>query len=79
DSFRKKLRDSQLDDKEVEIELAGNPSSGLPMFEIPGMPGASMGAVNLGDMFGKAFGAAKGKPRRMSVRDAYAPLLAEES
>jgi ATP-dependent HslUV protease ATP-binding subunit HslU len=43
------------------------------------MPGASMGAVNLGDMFGKAFGAAKGKPRRMSVRDAYAPLLAEES
>ncbi|TXM68327.1 ATP-dependent protease ATPase subunit HslU [Methylobacterium sp. WL120] len=79
DSFRKKLRDSQLDDKEVEIELAGNPSSGMPMFEIPGMPGASMGAVNLGDMFGKAFGATKGKPRRMSVRDAYAPLLTEES
>ncbi|WP_375463460.1 ATP-dependent protease ATPase subunit HslU [uncultured Methylobacterium sp.] len=79
DSFRRKLRDGQLDDKEVEIELVGNPSSGMPMFEIPGMPGASMGAINLGDMFGKAFGAAKGKPRRMSVRDAYAPLLAEES
>ncbi|WP_375457003.1 ATP-dependent protease ATPase subunit HslU [uncultured Methylobacterium sp.] len=79
DSFRTKLRDGLLDDKEVEIELAGGPSSGLPMFEIPGMPGAAMGAVNLGDMFGKAFGAAKGKPRRMSVRDAHAPLLAEES
>ncbi|GJE62271.1 ATP-dependent protease ATPase subunit HslU [Methylobacterium trifolii] len=79
DSFRKKLRDSQLDDKEVEIELSGSAPSGLPMFEIPGMPGASMGAVNLGDMLGKAFGGAKGKPRRMSVRDAYAPLLAEES
>ena len=79
DSFRKKLRDSQLDDKEVEIELAGNPQSGLPMFDIPGMPGASMGAINIGDMLGKAFAGARGKPRRMNVRDAYAPLLAEES
>ena len=49
------------------------------MFEIPGMPGASMGAVNLGDMLGKALGGQKGKPRRMTVKDAYAPLLAEES
>ncbi|KQT19648.1 ATP-dependent protease [Methylobacterium sp. Leaf399] len=79
DSFRKKLRASELDDKEVEIELSGGAGSGMPMFEIPGMPGAAMGAVNLGDMLGKAFGGAKGKPRRMTVREAYAPLLAEES
>jgi len=79
ESFRKKLRDSQLDDKEVEIELSGGQPQGLPMFEIPGMPGASMGAINLGDMLGKAFAGAKGKPRRMTVADAYAPLLAEES
>ena len=79
DSFRKKLRASELDDKEVEIELAGGAPGGLPMFEIPGMPGASMGAVNLGDMLGKALGGQKGKPRRMTVKDAYALLLAEES
>ena len=79
ESFRKKLRDSQLDDKEVEIELAGPQAPGLPMFEIPGVPGASMGAINIGDMLGKAFSGGKGKPRRMTVRDAYAPLLAEES
>ncbi|KAB1074877.1 ATP-dependent protease ATPase subunit HslU [Methylobacterium planeticum] len=79
DSFRRKLRASELDDKEVEIELAGAASGGLPMFEIPGMPGAAMGAINLGDMLGKAFGGPKGKPRRITVKDAYAPLLAEES
>ena len=51
---------------------------GLPMFEIPGMPGASMGAINLGDMFGKAFGG-RAKSRRTTVVEAYAPLLAEEA
>ena len=79
DSFRRKLRASELDDKEVEIEIAAPGPAGLPMFEIPGMPGASMGAINLGDMLGKAFGGPKGKPRRITVKDAYAPLLAEES
>ena len=79
DSFRKKLRDGQLDDKEVELELAAGGPSGLPMFEIPGMPGASMGAINIGDMLGKALGGQRGKPRRITVRDAHAPLLAEES
>ncbi len=49
------------------------------MFEIPGVPGASMGAINIGDMLGKALSGQRGKPRRISVRDAYAPLLAEES
>ncbi len=79
DSFRRKLRSSELDDKEIEIELAASGSSGMPMFEIPGMPGASMGAINIGDMLGKALGQQRGKPKRITVSDAHAPLLAEES
>ena len=77
DSFRRKLRANELDEKEIEIEVASG-GSGAPMFEVPGMPGASIGAINLGDMFGKAFGQ-KGKPRRILVKDAYGPLLTEES
>lgn len=77
DSFRRKLRANELDEKEIEVEIAGG-TSGPPMFEVPGMPGASIGAINLSDMFGKAFGQ-KGKPKRMLVKDAYQPLLAEES
>jgi ATP-dependent HslUV protease ATP-binding subunit HslU len=77
ESFRKKLRANELDDKEIEIEIQSG-GGGLPMFEIPGMPGASMGAINLGDMFGKAFGG-KTKTRRVNVREAYEPLVAEES
>jgi ATP-dependent HslUV protease ATP-binding subunit HslU len=77
DSFRRKLRANELDDKEIEIEVASS-GGGAPMFEVPGMPGASIGAINLSDMFGKAFGQ-KGKPRRIPVKDAYAPLLTEES
>jgi ATP-dependent HslUV protease ATP-binding subunit HslU len=77
DSFRRKLRANELDDKEIEVEIqAGN--QGMPMFEIPGMPGASVGAINLGDMFGKAFGG-RSKTRRTTVREAYDPLVAEES
>jgi ATP-dependent HslUV protease ATP-binding subunit HslU len=77
DSFRKKLRDGELDDKDVEIELA-QPSSGMPMFELPNMPGASIGAISIGDIFGKSFGKAA-KVKRLSVKDAYEPLVAEES
>jgi len=55
EAFRKKLRNDELNDKEIEIEMQAG-SSGMPMFEMPGMPGASMGAISLGDMFGKAFG-----------------------
>ncbi|MBK3395740.1 MULTISPECIES: ATP-dependent protease ATPase subunit HslU [Methylobacterium] len=79
DAFRKRLRAGELDDKEVELELAGGAPQGMPMFEIPGMPGAAMGAINLGDMLGKALGNQKGKPRRMTVRDAHGPLINEES
>ena len=51
DSFRKKLRAGELNDKEIEIETQS--SGGMPMFEIPGMPGAQMGAISIGDIFGK--------------------------
>ncbi len=77
DAFRKKLRASELDDKEVEIELSQG-GGGVPMFELPNMPGASIGAINIGDIFGKGFGQ-RTKTRRMTVLEAYAPLLAEES
>jgi ATP-dependent HslUV protease ATP-binding subunit HslU len=78
DSFRKKLRNNELDDKEIEIEVqAGGPS--LPLFEIPGMPGAQMGAVSIGDIFGKALGGGRTKTRRVLVRDSYEILINEES
>ncbi len=77
DSFRKRLRDGELADKEVELELA-QPSSGMPMFELPNMPGASIGAISIGDIFGKSMGKTT-KPRRMLVKDAVEPLIAEES
>jgi ATP-dependent HslUV protease ATP-binding subunit HslU len=77
DAYRKKLRSGELDDKEIEIEVSTPSSSGMPMFDIPGMPGASMGAISLGDIFGKAMGG-KTKPRKMKVSEAYAPLLSEE-
>ncbi|MEJ0092325.1 MAG: ATP-dependent protease ATPase subunit HslU [Methylocella sp.] len=78
DSFRKKLRAGELDDKEIEIELAQGGGGSIPMFEMPNMPGAQFGAVSIGDIFGKALG--KGaKPRRTNVKDATAPLITEES
>ena len=78
DSFRKKLRANELDDKEIEIEVQHGGGGGMPMFELPNMPGASVGAISLGDIFGKSFGG-KTKPRRITVREAFAPLIAEES
>jgi ATP-dependent HslUV protease ATP-binding subunit HslU len=77
DAFRKKLRANELDDKEIEVEMQAS-APGLPMFDIPGMPGASVGALNLGDIFGKAFGG-RAKTRRTTVREAYEPLVNEES
>ena len=76
--FRKLLREGQLDEKEIEIQVADSPAGNLPTFEIPGMPGAQMGMVNLGEIFGKAFGT-RTKPRRMSVRESHTVLMAEES
>ncbi|MET0272452.1 MAG: ATP-dependent protease ATPase subunit HslU [Phenylobacterium sp.] len=77
ESFRKKLRAGELDDKEVELTLADT-ASPFGAMEIPGQPGASMGMLNLGDMFGKAFGG-RTKVHRTTVSGAHAPLLAEES
>ena len=78
ESFRKKLRGNELNDREIEIELHDASGGGMPMFEIPGQPGASMGMMNLGDILGKAMGG-RTKKRRVTVEDAYAPLIAEES
>jgi ATP-dependent HslUV protease ATP-binding subunit HslU len=75
ESFRKKLRAGELNDKEVEIETQA--SGGMPMFEIPGMPGAQMGAISIGDIFGKLGG--RTKTRRLTVADSHEILVAEES
>ena len=77
ESFRKKLREGDLDDKEIEIQVRDS-GGGLPQFEIPGMPGASVGVMNIGEMLGKAFGN-RTKPRRVTVKDSYEILLNEES
>jgi len=76
DSFRKRLRAGELDDKEIEIEVQA--SGGMPLFEIPGMPGAQMGAISIGDIFGK-LGAGRTRTRRVAVKEAYEPLVSEES
>jgi ATP-dependent HslUV protease ATP-binding subunit HslU len=77
DSYRKKLREGDLDEKEIEIEVADN---GSPMqgMEIPGMPGASMGMIDLGDMLGKAMGG-RTKKRKVMVKNSHDILIAEES
>ncbi|MGP1284242.1 MAG: ATP-dependent protease ATPase subunit HslU, partial [Parasphingopyxis sp.] len=76
--FRTRLRQGELDDKEVEIEVHDAGGMQLPTMEIPGMPGASMGMLNLGDIFGKAMGG-RTKKRRMNVAESYDILIAEES
>jgi ATP-dependent HslUV protease ATP-binding subunit HslU len=76
ESFRRKLRNGEMDDKEIEIEVQQS-GGGFPMFEIPGMPGAQMGAISIGDIFGKMGG--KTKTRRLTVKDAHEPLVSEES
>jgi ATP-dependent HslUV protease ATP-binding subunit HslU len=77
ESFRKKLRGGELDDKEIELNL---PDTASPMgnFEIPGQPGASMSMVNLSEIMGKAFGGRR-KAHRTTVAEGWAPLIAEES
>src|ERR1700735_903977 len=76
EAFRRKLRAGELDDKEIEIEV--QPSGGMPLFEIPGMPGAQLGAISIGDIFGK-LGGERTKTRRVSVHDSYEILINEES
>jgi ATP-dependent HslUV protease ATP-binding subunit HslU len=76
--FRRKLRSGELDDKEIELEVADT-SSPFPMLEIPGQPGMGMGALNLGDIFGKALGGGRRVRRRMRVAASYELLIAEEA
>src|SRR5476649_77680 len=76
DSFRRKLRAGELNDKEIEIETQS--SGGMPLFEIPGMPGAQMGAISIGDIFGK-MGGGRTKTRRVAVKESYEILVNEES
>jgi ATP-dependent HslUV protease ATP-binding subunit HslU len=79
EKFRAMLRSGQLDEKEVELELADAGGLGLPTFDIPGMPGAQMGMINLNDMLGKALGGGRKKQKRMNVADSYELLVAEEA
>jgi ATP-dependent HslUV protease ATP-binding subunit HslU len=76
ETFRRKLRAGELNDKEIEIEVQS--SGGMPLFEIPGMPGAQVGAISIGDIFGK-LGGGRTKTRRVSVHDSYEILVNEES
>ena len=78
DSFRRKLREGQLSDRVVELDVQESGAAGMPTFDIPGMPGAQMGMLNLGEMFGKAFGQ-KTKRKKLSIAQSYDVLLAEES
>jgi ATP-dependent HslUV protease ATP-binding subunit HslU len=76
--FRKMLREGTLDDREIEITVQESAAPQMPTFDIPGMPGAQMGMLNLGDIFGKAFGQ-RATPRKVTVAESYRLLLAEES
>jgi ATP-dependent HslUV protease ATP-binding subunit HslU len=77
ESFRRRLRANELNDKEIEIRVTDT-GGGIPMFDLPGVPGGSIGAINIGEMLGKAFGGRQ-KPRRVTVKDSYEVLIAEES
>ena len=79
DSFRRKLRANELDDKEIEIEVADTGTGGMPGFEIPGMPGANVGVLNLSDMMAKAMGQQRTKTRKTTVKDSYELLVNDES
>ncbi len=78
ESFRKRLRNGDLDDKQIEIEVLDNASS-MPSFEIPGMPGANVGMVNIGEILGKSMGNKKGKKKKMTVKESHDILVAQES
>jgi ATP-dependent HslUV protease ATP-binding subunit HslU len=78
ESFRKRLRDGDLDNNEIMIEV-NDASSNMQSFEIPGMPGANVGMVNIGEMLGRSMGSKKGKKKKMSVKESHDILVAQES
>ena len=77
ETFRQKLRNGELDNKEIELKIKDS-GSNMSSFEIPGMPGAQMGMLNIGDMLGKAMGD-KYKSKKMIVSESYEVLIQEES
>ncbi len=77
ESFRKRLRDGDLDNNEIEIAVTES-GGGMPSFEIPGMPGANVGMINISDMLGKSMGQ-KAKKKKMSVKESHEILLNEEA
>jgi len=78
EKFRQRLRDGELDEKEIEINVQESMASSMPTLDVPGMPGASVGMINLNEMLGGMVGG-RSKPRKMSVKDSYAVLIREES
>jgi ATP-dependent HslUV protease ATP-binding subunit HslU len=78
EKFRRLLREGSLADKEIELEVQDRGAGALPTFDIPGMPGAQMGMLNLGDVFGKAFGE-RTRRKRMRIGESYPLLMEEES
>ncbi len=78
EKFRRMLRAGELDDREIEIQVADTGSIGMPTIDIPGMPGSQMGMINLNDIMGKAFGQTM-KPKRMAVSESHDVLIEEES
>ncbi len=78
ESFRKRLRNGDLDNNQIEIEVLDSTNS-MPSFEIPGMPGANVGMVNIGEILGKSMGNKKGKKKKMTVKESHEILVAQES
>jgi len=78
ESFRKKLREGELSNSEVEIPVSTNPAVNMPTMDVPGMPGSQMGMINLGDILGKSFSSPK-KNKKMTVEESYIYLLKEET
>jgi len=77
--FRRMLRGGELDDREIDIQVADTGSGGMPTMDIPGMPGGQMGMLNLNDLLGKAMGGGKQKSRKMRVADAMRQVVEEEA
>jgi ATP-dependent HslUV protease ATP-binding subunit HslU len=78
ESFRKRLRAGELDDKDIEVQVKDT-SNPMGAFDVPGMPGASIGVMNVGEMLGKALGQGRTKTRKVNVKDSYALLIDEEA
>ena len=78
ESFRKRLRSGDLDNNEIQIEV-NDMTTNSQSFEIPGMPGANVGMINIGDILGKSMGNKKSKKKKMTVKESHEILVAQES